>query len=72
MTIAVEERELLKQNFINSLSDKEWEVIADALFESQCQKREEFRYRNASDRDWQNIDDIYSLYIDLCTFVLRK
>jgi hypothetical protein len=66
------ERYELRRKFIENLTDKEWDVIADALFDKQCLLREQCREQNCGDRDWQHIDDIYSLYVDLSTFVLRK
>lgn len=66
------ERYELRRKFIEGLTDREWDVIADALFDKQCLLRERCREQNCGDKDWQQIDDIYSLYVDLATFVLRK
>ena len=66
------ERYELRRKFIDSLTDREWDVIAEALFDKQCLMRDDCRQRNCGDKEWQFIDDIYSLYVDISTFILRK
>ncbi|QIN97003.1 hypothetical protein [Synechococcus phage MA10] len=66
------ERYELRRKFIESLTDKEWDVIADSLFDRQCLLRDRCREYNCGDKEWDHIDDIYSLYVDISTFILSK
>lgn len=66
------ERYELRRKFIDDLSDREWELISDSLFELQSLRREECRERNCGDKEWSYVDRLYGLYIDICTFVTGK
>ena len=60
----------LNREFVKNLSEKQWRLIADALFESQERETERLRTINAGDREWNRVQDTYSLYLDIHTFVL--
>ena len=60
----------LSREFVKNLSEKQWRLIADALFEKQSLERERLRTINAGDREWDMVEDTYSLYLDIHTFVL--
>ena len=62
----------LRRKFIEDMSNDDWQLIADALFDKQCQLRERCRTNNCGDREWQLVDDNYSLYLDIATFVLNR
>ena len=63
------ERYELRRKFIDGLTSEEWKTIADSLFDQQCLLREECRKNNCGDKDWDSVDKIYSLYLDICTFI---
>ncbi len=66
------ERYELRRKFIDDLTDREWDLITDALFDTQVLKREECRDSNCGDKEWAYVDRLYGLYLDICTFVTGK
>lgn len=67
-----DQKKQIRKDFIDGLSNRDWELISDALFESQAVKRDEARQNNCGDREWQLVDDLYNLYIDISTFIVCK
>lgn len=66
------ERYELRRKFIEGLTQEEWEIISEALFDVQCKDREWCRDNNCGDREWTYVDKVYGLYLDICTFVIGK
>ena len=60
----------IRANFIGNITDKQWEIIADSLFQSQERERERLSNLNAGDTEWNKVDDTYSLYLNIHTFIL--
>ena len=60
----------MKEKFLASVSQKDWDVICDALLEEYARKRESYSQRNLGDREWEHVDRLYSLYQDILTFVI--
>ena len=60
----------MKEKFLASLSQKEWDVICDALLDQVDRKRAEYSQRNVGDREWREVDQLYALYTDILTFVI--
>ena len=67
-----DQKKQIRADFIDALSDKDWDLISEALFEKQAVLRDEYRQRNCGDREWQLVDDLYNLYVDISTFITRK
>jgi len=59
-----------RERFGSNLTERQWRLIADALFECQERETEKLRNINAGDREWNKVHDTYSLYLDIQTFVL--
>ncbi len=67
-----DQKKQIRAEFIDALSDKDWDLISEALFEKQAVLRDQYRQLNCRDRDWQLVDDLYNLYLDISTFIIAK
>ena len=68
--MAHKRKELIQKQFKDELTSDKWKLIADALFEKQSLERERLRDVNASEAEWRNVDETYTLYLEISTFML--
>ena len=68
--MAHKRKELIQKQFKDGLTPDKWKLIADALFEKQSLERERLRDVNASESEWRNVDETYTLYLEISTFML--